>query len=80
MTLEVFQAVAAQRESLLMTVGPHVGPALGVHLPKMGDASLFNLVTGLVAVTTAGIAGDLIIRVPRKVTDRVEVDWRSACN
>jgi len=47
-------------------------------LPHMGDASLFHLATALVATTTPGVAGDLILRVPRKVSDRMEVSWRSA--
>ena len=67
-----------QRAGLIAAVAPHVGPTLQKALPHMGDASLFHLATALVATTTPGVAGDLILRVPRKVSDRMEVSWRSA--
>jgi len=67
------------RDQILEEVLPYVqGPKVLEALTKMGDASLFNLVTAIVAVKTPGIAGELVISIPRKVTDRLELHWRSA--
>jgi len=78
MSLEVIQAVMSHRDGLMAAVEPTIGPVLRAQVGKMGDASLFHLATALVAISTPGVEGDLVLRVPRKLTDRVEVFWRSA--
>jgi hypothetical protein len=70
--------VMGDRTSMVEVITPQVGPNMQAQLPHMGDASLFNLVTAMVAAATPGVAGDLVVRIPRKVSDRWEVHWRSA--
>jgi hypothetical protein len=67
-----------QRDTLVAVITPHVGPMLRERMPQMGDASLFNMVSAIVAARTPGLAGELTFRIPRKVNDRMEVCWRSA--
>jgi hypothetical protein len=70
--------VMGDRAAMVEIITPEVGPNMLAQLPNMGDASLFNLVTAMIAAATPGVAGDLVVRIPRKVSDRLEVYWRSA--
>lgn len=71
--------VLGDRDSILQEVIPVVKESFALEaLSKMGDASLFNLVTAIVAARTPGIAGELVVSIPRKITDRLELHWRSA--
>jgi hypothetical protein len=51
--------------------------ALSYLLAAIGPASLFNLKTAVEAARVDGVSGELTIHVPRKVGERVEVDWQS---
>jgi hypothetical protein len=54
---------------------PHLGDALGSRLNLMGQASLFNLATGISAMHI-GVPGQLIIEMPSRAGDRIEIDWQ----
>lgn len=51
--------------------------ALTALLTNLGEASKFNLETAVRAALLAGVGGQLVIHVPRKVGERLEVDWVS---
>jgi hypothetical protein len=59
----------------LVEVSAHA--ALVDLLAAIGPASLFNLKTAVEAAQVEGVSGELTIHVPRKVGERVEVDWES---
>lgn len=44
-------------------------------LQQMSAESRFHLATALNAAQTAGVGGTLVIDVPRKNTDHVQVKW-----
>jgi hypothetical protein len=67
----------AGHDPLMEDVRWRVGTTLHDHLERMGAGSLFNLRTGLDAMTTRGPAGELVFRIPRRPEDRIEVIWRS---
>jgi hypothetical protein len=55
------------------TLTPHVGSAMANLLPTMGIRSLFNLMTGLMAMRHE-VGGTLTIHMPTK-NQRAEVEW-----
>ena len=61
-------------------VQPLVGSELAPHIPAMGQSSLFNLYCALAAINHAGAGGKLILKVPAKVEDKIEVDWQPLRN
>lgn len=50
---------------------------LSLMVDQLGLASLFNLISAVRASQLDGVGGDLTIHIPRKVRDRIEVDWTS---
>lgn len=77
MTREHTLRFMTDREAVISDIRSSVGPHVLQELPRIGDASLFNLATAIVAIETPGIAGELVVSIPRKVTDRLELHWHS---
>jgi hypothetical protein len=66
-----------QTPSLTTAVSPNVGLVLREHLENMGQDSLLALALGLRAFHVPGASGALTIHVPRKLTERIEIEWRA---
>lgn len=66
-----------QSPSLTRAVSPNVGLVLREHLEHMGQDSLLALALALRAVNLNGSGGALTIHIPRKISERIEAEWRS---
>jgi hypothetical protein len=64
-------------DALQATVAPKVGSVLTPYVPEMRQGSLLNLAMGLAALSMNGMSGSMTFHIPRKITDRIEVEWSS---
>lgn len=70
----------SQISALVEQIRPLVGNILSPSLDTMGESSLFNLLTGLMALRLTGVGGKLIVQIPTRPNGRVEVDWQPQRN